>query len=825
MIDTTPILLSTLSQKALDIGRAIARENLHANIMPAHLLMGLLHKDVMLEPLLTGIDADVYYIRDWAEVRMEGYPKTTSVKETILISDDIGGLLDEAENIRMLLNENEISPLHLMAAICTPGVAFSFDKLRTFPLKREDILNAGQPIQPTFKEILNSKENGENRNAVTGTQPALQKYCTDKTTLAQLQEIDPIIGREQEMRVIEAIFGRRLKPNVMIVGEPGVGKSALVDGFAIAIAEKRVPQFLQSSRIYELNTGALIAGASYKGEIEERLNNIISELKKQDKAILFIDEIHTFFDKNGGVANAANLLKPELARGSITLIGATTIDEYRKQIEPDEAFARRFELLHLEEPDVETVFRMIKGTAHLYEKHHLINLPDETIKESIRLAKRYVKDRKLPDAAIDLIDRTMATLRLSIETSADIIKRHHQLFKNLSGNNQASTEDYRWHHAQLKDSLNPILWYESVIGEDTEGPDNIEQFRKLISDIYSKLANPELFDRDSLLPKDIAAMVADKTGIPIGKIQSGEKERLLNMAEILKSRVVGQDYAISTVSESIMESRAGLGRPGQPIGSFFFLGPTGTGKTELAKSLAELLFQSESNIIRFDMSEFKEEHAAALLYGSPPGYVGYEEGGLLVNKIREKPYSIVLFDEIEKAHQSVFDVFLQIMDEGKLHDKLGKEGDFSNALILFTSNIGSNYITEQIHKGQLLNHVQLMELMGNYFRPEFLGRLTEIVPFCPMTQEMVENIFSIQMKSLLKALEKEKIQLTITEMAKKKLSLLGFTPQFGARPLNGVIRDYIRRPLAKKIISGQLPQGSRIALDISENEEFIWRNN
>lgn len=821
-MEATYLQLDETTKKAFSIAQAIAKENMHAAYEAAHLLMALLNKDVLLEPWLTEMDIDVYYLKDWADVRLESCAKSKGFKETIPAAAVIDTILNEADSIRATLDQDELLPLHLLVAISTPGVAFSFDQLRTFSLTREMLLNAAKSDSAVIQELLGNTEPGDKKKLKAENASSLGKFCVDKTELAKQQKIDPIIGREQETRTIEAIFARRLKPNVLIVGEPGVGKSALVDGFAIDIAEKKVPLFLQSSSIYELNVGALVAGASYKGEIEERLNNIISDLKKQDKAILFIDEIHAFLDKSGAVANAANLLKPELARGAITLIGATTMDEYRKFIEPDEAFARRFELLQINEPDVDTAFRMMKGTATLYQQHHSITVPDETLKETIRLAKRYIKDRKLPDAAVDLMDRSMAALRLTIETSADIVARNKENYIALTETENTTCDDYKWHYTQLKNNLNPIVWSELQLEEDVISITEVDPIKTLLADIYKRLETIVPVDRSELLVHDVAAIVADKTGIPIGKIQAQEKERLMNMTEILKQRVVGQDYAIAAVSEAILESRAGLGKPGQPMGSFFFLGPTGTGKTELAKGLAEFLFQSETNIIRFDMSEFKEEHSAALLYGSPPGYVGYEEGGLLVNKIREQPYSIVLFDEIEKAHHSVFDVFLQIMDEGKLHDKLGKEGDFSNALILFTSNIGSQYITEQFGKGHIPGNNELLEIMGKHFRPEFLGRVTEIVPFSPMTQEMVENIFSIQMKSLYKALDKEKIGLTVTEAARKKLALLGFTPQFGARPLNSVIRNHIRRPLAKRIIGGTLQPNAFITLDF-KNEEFIWK--
>jgi ATP-dependent Clp protease ATP-binding subunit ClpA len=621
------------------------------------------------------------------------------------------------------------------------------------------------------------------------------------------------------------ILCRRSKPNVLIVGEPGVGKSALADGFALAIKDKKVPQHLHQAQVFELDNGALIAGASYKGEIEDRLKSIIKEIRQFDKAILFIDEIHALLDKHGPAAGSANLLKPELARGEITVIGATTLEEYRKYIETDEAFNRRFELLQLDEPNAATCFHMVKAILPYYEKHHTISVPDDTIHEAIRLAKRYVKDRRLPDTAIDLIDRSMAALRMISDMGSKDIQQIKDRYREWCTDDEPhSVEDWQWFYRQMVQQVSPILWSYVQSERNPDQMTETEAIKLYLKEALDILETAAALQHTSLAKNDVAAIVSYKTGIPIGRVQTGEKERLLNMEGVLKQRVVGQDHAVKAVAEAVLESRSGLSRPGQPIGSFFFLGPTGTGKTELAKSLAEFLFQDESFMIRFDMSEFKEEHAAALLYGAPPGYVGYEEGGLLVNKIRQQPYSVVLFDEIEKAHASVFDLFLQIMDEGRLHDKLGKEGDFSNALILFTSNIGSQYIADQFNKGELPSSFKLMEAMAAHFRPEFLGRLTEIVPFAPMTEQMVRNILNIQLKALYSALDKQGIQLKVTEPALHQLALSGFTPQYGARPLAGIIRSQLRRPLSRKIISNEISAGSIIELEYAAGA-FQWKIN
>jgi ATP-dependent Clp protease ATP-binding subunit ClpB len=820
------ITLSDVLKRTIKIAQAYAKENMHTAFTPSHVLKALLHKDAGLQPLLKQLNKDICYIEEWAEVRIEIIEKATSIPDAVNADVVIAEVINEADSIRIKLKKDTIEPLHVLAAISTPGVAFTYEQLKTFPLRREELISTVAENDEIATALQNGQaSNGKIKNE-TG-QHALLKYCIDKSLLAKQGKLDAIIGRDKEIRMVAEILTRRSKPNVLITGEPGVGKSALVDGFALAILQKNVPQHLYNANVFELDTGALIAGASYKGEIEDRLKNILKEIKQFEKAILFIDELHVLLDKHGAAHGTANLLKPELARGEITVIGATTLDEYRKHIETDEAFSRRFELLVVEEPSAEICFQMLKAIMPYYEKHHGILITDDTIKETIRLSKRYVKDRRLPDAAIDLADRSLAALRMINDTGSKDVLQLKEKYDAWCSDDENETEhtleDWQWLYREITGRLSPILVAHIQSEEDPAKFTAGEKIKDYLKHAFGNLIDAASYTHASLETSDVAAIISYKTGIPIGKVKTQEKERLLNMDGTLKQRVVGQDHAIKSISEAVLESRSGLNKQGQPIGSFFFLGPTGTGKTELAKSLAEFLFQDESFMIRFDMSEFKEEHAAALLYGAPPGYVGYEEGGLLVNKIRQQPYSVVLFDEIEKAHASVFDIFLQIMDEGKLHDKLGKEGDFSNALIIFTSNIGSQYVTEAFNNGEIPSSNKLMETMAHHFRPEFLGRLTEIIPFAPMTEQMIRNILNIQLKGLYTALEKQGISLSITDAALKQLAGAGFTPKYGARPLSGVIRNQLRRPLSRKIISGELITGSAVSLDIANNDELEWK--
>jgi len=827
--------MSTLSfneslKTAIQIAQSFAKEYYSEKFSLAHLLRGLLHKEVGLLDFLKSMDKDTGYMVDWAEVRMEDCPRVSKLPELVVADEKVTIVFEEADNIRLKLGLDEISPICVLAALVKPNIGFSVEQLKSFPLKEKEILDLYLSDSSVINAVGQADSNLASGAASSKSTNALLKYCIDKTSLAKEGKIDPIVGRDKEMRMMLEILGRRTKPNVIIIGEPGVGKTALVDGFALNLVEDKVPGNLKGSILFELDLGALVAGAAYKGEVEDRLKNIIKEIKQFDKAVLFIDEIHTLLDPKGPASGgAANLLKPELARGEITVIGATTLDEYRKIIEPEQAFNRRFETLKVDEPDVITATKMMEKVVPAYEEHHKLEVNKDVLAECVRFAKRYVKDRRLPDAAIDLLDRTMAAIRMMNETSESELEALKLEFDAIKLENPEDIAlqlaGLRWFYNSVKNRLSPVL-----IGqlEDPQDPSKIEDVEALVAhltDLLEKLIALSKNITSVVGKQEIASVVSYKTGIPLGKIQSQEKQKLLEMEDILKRRVVGQDHAIKALSDAVVESRSGLNKPGQPIGSFFLLGPTGTGKTEVTKSIADFLFNDEKAMIRFDMSEFKEEHSAALLYGAPPGYVGYEEGGMLVNKIRSQPYSVVLFDEIEKAHPSVFDIFLQILDEGKMSDRLGKEGDFSNSLIVFTSNIGSEWIVEQFEQNIMPKSNQLMEIMTKYFRPEFLARLTEIVPFAPISENNVVKILEIQMKSLLESLDKQSISLVISDEAKKKIALTGFTPKYGARQIAGVIRTQLRRPISKMIVSGKAVKGSSISVGLDENSELTWQIN
>ena len=670
---------------------------------------------------------------------------------------------------------------------------------------------------------------GSDITSLSGAKGSLAKYCVDKTAIARAGNLDNVIGFEKEISVIYEILGRKTKANLLITGEAGVGKTSLVNGFVRELAADHVPGFLSGAVAYELDTAALGGDAQYKGEVEDRFKNVITEVENLPNAVLIIESIDKLFDKQGSLFGASSILKNELSKGRLQLLATSSIDGYTKNIETDKEMTSKLEKITVEEPTADLSLRILKGAIPAYEEYHGLTADETVLSDAIRLAKRYLTEKSLPDSAFDLIDRTMAQVKTMNDLTGSIItdlrEKLDAIKTSAEGKDKADEtlmKELDWLNYELFNKVSCILLAGVDSDTDFSKIATIQERLDFLTGILDKLTELSAQQRTELKSDDLSAVVAKQTGIPLGKVQTKERDRLMGAEDTLKKRVVGQDHAVKKVLDAVYEARSGLNKKGQPMGSFFFLGPTGTGKTELAKALATFLFGDESALIRFDMSEFKEEHSVALLYGAPPGYVGYEEGGLLVNKIRQNPYAVVLFDEIEKAHKSVFDLFLQILDEGKLHDRLGRVGDFSNALILFTSNIGAQTIVEKFNSGIIPENNELMDIMQGYFRPEFLARLTEIVPFSPITDKTVVHIFDIHLNGLLKLLEEQNITLTLTPEAREKIALRGYNQQYGARPIIGIIRKELRHPISKMMIAGEVKAGDKIVVEADKDGQAVF---
>lgn len=809
-----------------DIAKSFAEEYCSDAIYPSHLFKAILHKSVGLVHFIeTDLDKDYYYLQEWADIQMQLSPRAARPQRDLDYSKEAITVMEEAEEYKEKFGFAECEPACILASLVTPGVGFTFEQLKTLPLTVSEI----QDKIGVSAHATNTSETGSRAGQTSSSKEngLINKYCIDKINEAKSGKLPIVIGFENEISVIFEILGRKTKSNLLITGESGIGKTSLINAFVRQLFDGHVPSFLSNAAAYELDLASIGADASYKGELEDRFKNLLREIKEQPNAILIIESIDKLFDKQNSLYGASSILKQELNKGNLLLLCTSSIDGYTKNIETDKEFVTKLEKITLEEPNADLCLRILKGALGTYSEYHHLNVDEPVMVDAIRLAKRYLTEKALPDSAFDLIDRTMALVKTMNDMSAnDIASLQAELTQlteqiGTKENGQMMTE-LEWLHYKLINQISCILM--AQLDADIEfskiatAQERIDYLKKVL-DQLAQMCQQKRTELDS---SDLFAVVAKQTGIPLGKVQSKERDRLINAEATLKKRVVGQDHAVKIVLDAVFESRSGLNKKGQPMGSFFFLGPTGTGKTELSKALAAFLFEDESALIRFDMSEFKEEHSVALLYGAPPGYVGYEEGGLLVNKIRQKPYSVVLFDEIEKAHKSVFDLFLQILDEGKLHDRLGRVGDFSNALILFTSNIGSQFIVDSFNKGTIPQNNDLMDIMQNYFRPEFLGRLTEIVPFSPITEETVTRIFDIHLKGLLKLLEEQDIKLNISQETKRDIAMMGFNPQYGARPVIGIIRKELRHPLSKLIISGKIKSGDTVEVRMKEGKpEFI----
>ncbi len=841
MTATLNIPLSTAVETAISTAQAKAREHHQAQFSAGHLLWGLLHEDVGVQPFLQQIGKDVFRLRSWADLRIENAPKSARSVESPTADDKAQAVLQEAFRLRTQRFEPTVSPIIVLEALCTPEIGFTADQLKRFPLTLSEVQEGRNKQNALFEAIggelnnsSNKGQNGASERPSATEKPnahALEKYCEDLTARARQGKIDPVVGRDKELKQLIEILGKRLSPNVLLVGEPGVGKTAVVGGLALQILAGKVPERLQNASIFELDVnGRLVAGA-FKGEVESRLKDTILNIKSLGNAILFIDEIHTLLDPNGSVGTGAvNLLKPELARGELTVIGATTEAEYREFFESDPAFKRRFTVLRVDEPTEDVAVDMLRGLMARYEDFHKIKLAEAAMPLSVQLAKKYLGDKRLPTSALEVMDITMASVKVMNDTNANEIaeieaewlEKVQPLAENAPPQYDA---DLKRLSAALPNRLSHLLIQK--LEENYTGTE-AEVFEKKLAQLKSWTIEPQ----STATAEDIAATIAYLTGIPMGKIQAEEQRQLLQMESLLERRVVGQPHALKTVAEALRRSRAGLREANKPAAAFFFLGPTGTGKTELTKAIAAMLFNDANSLIRFDMSEFKEEHSVALLYGSPPGYIGYKEGGLLVNKIRQRPYSVVLFDEIEKAHPSVYDIFLQILDEGTLSDKQGKKGDFSKAVVIFTSNIGSQWIVDQFNKGEIPQRDELRTKMSETkmpngakaFRPEFLGRGMTLIPFAPITEGGALTILDIHLKNFARLLAQQNITLEWTEAAKKELVNSGFSPVYGARPLKDTIEDRIATPLSDKIIGGEIPKNATVKVDWNvENARFDWQ--
>ena len=730
----------------IHISQAFAVDNKSPQIEPVHIFRALLHKSAgLVNYIEDSLNEDYYYLIDWCDIHIQQCDKSPYPMKKAEFSRDSQNVIKEAISLEEQYGTETHKLEFLLTALVSPGVGFSSEQLKTMPLSREKVLSF---ISKNVKDAVNSSK--EIRPSANDRK-AQNVYCNSLLDVANDVEI---IGMEKDLRSLVEILARKDRANALIVGETGVGKTSLIRSLIGKLTQNELPASISNIQPYELDLISLSQGVSYKGEIEDRFKSVIDDMSDISQPVLVIENFHRLGETSSSLNAILPSIKKILSNNAIQFICTSSIDGYTKNLEKERELTAYFEKISLEAPSEEDTVEILDSKKSIYEQYHNITLDNDVISEIVRLAKRYMPERNLPASAIDLLDRSMASVKIEKE---------------------------------LEQTAN---------GE----------------------SNTIILKKD-----EIRNVVAKMTGIPMGNIQSEERQRLSSAEEILHKRVVGQNHAIKSILDAVFESRSGLNKKGQPIGSFFFLGPTGTGKTELAKSLAEFLFNDENSILRFDMSEYKEEHSVALLYGAPPGYVGYEEGGLLVNQIRQHPYSVVLFDEIEKAHRSVFDLFLQILDEGKLHDRLGRAGDFSNALIIFTSNIGSDYIFKSFGEGHVPTHDQMLEVMQGQFRPEFLARLTEIVPFSPITPEMIDRIFDIHIQNLLKMLREQNISLTIDDSARKYVTKVGFNAHYGARPILGIIRKEIRRPLSKLIISGDINSGDSVTMKYNdETKEIVW---
>ena len=845
--------------EAVQTAQSMAQENRNSYITPEHLLYALVDQDGGLIPTLfkrMGVDCDA--VLSELDGAIAALPKVGGDSSEVYMSSELSRVLSAAEKAAKSMGDEYLSVEHLMIGIFAAGTAATKRILADHGITKS-------AFTTELSKVKSAPVTGDNPES---TYDALKKYGTDLVERARDNKLDPVIGRDTEIRNVVRILSRKTKNNPVLIGEPGVGKTAIAEGLAQRIVRGDVPDGLKDKTIFSLDMGALIAGAKYRGEFEERLKAVLEEIRKSEgRIILFIDELHTIVGagKTEGSMDAGNLLKPMLARGELHCIGATTLDEYRKYIEKDAALERRFQPVQVDEPTVEDTISILRGLKERYEVFHGVRIHDSALVAAATLSNRYITDRFLPDKAIDLVDEACALIRTEIDSMPaemdDIRRKIMQLEIEemaLKKEDDQLSKDrlakLREELANLKDKFNEMkARWDSEKNSVDEAKNLKSRLEQLHADIenaqlhyeYEKAAKLKYSDlpalerqlaeaekrseerksntmvHDTVTEEEIANIVAKWTGIPVAKLREGEREKILHLGELLHKRVIGQDEAVQKVTEAILRSRAGIADPNRPIGSFLFLGPTGVGKTELAKSLAECLFDDEHNIVRIDMTEYMEKFSVSRLIGAPPGYVGYDEGGQLTEAVRRKPYSVVLFDEIEKAHPDVFNILLQILDDGRITDSQGRTVDFKNTIIILTSNLGSQYLLDGIGEDGEISQSAKDAVMGELrraFRPEFLNRLDETIMFHPLTKANLGGIIDIMVESLRKRLADRALKLEITDAAKQLIISRGYDPLYGARPLRRYLQASVETLIARTILSGELSAGATITVDAVDGE-------